>query len=125
MWFWWTMLICSLIVPIITIIGGRMMWKHCPKEINGFIGYRTKRSMQNEDTWKFAHNFCGKLWWIMGWIMLLPSALVQIPFYNSSYTTIGIAIAITAIVQIGALIISIIPTEIALSKNFSDNDIRR
>ncbi len=102
-----------------------MMWKHCPKEINGLIGYRTKRSMKNEDTWKFANNFCGKLWWIMGWIILLPSVLVQIPFYNSTYTTIGIAIAITAIVQISALIISIIPTEIALSKNFPDNGSRR
>lgn len=125
MWFWWIMLICALIIPFIMIVAGRLMWKHCPKEINRLIGYRTKRSMRNEDTWKFAHDFCGKLWWIMGWIILLPSALAQLPFYNSTYTTIGIAIAITAIVQIIALIISIIPTEIALRKNFSDNDKRR
>lgn len=46
MWFWWFMLICDLIVPIVMIIGGRMMWKHCPKSINGIVGYRTNRSME-------------------------------------------------------------------------------
>ena len=56
------MLICDLIIPIVMIIGGRMMWKHCPKHINGIVGYRTTRSMKNMDTWKFAHDYCGKLW---------------------------------------------------------------
>ena len=53
---------CDLIVPIVMIIGGRMMWKHCPKSINGIVGYRTHRSTKNMDTWKFAHEYCGKLW---------------------------------------------------------------
>ena len=47
MWFWWFMLICDLIIPV--VIGGRMMWKHCPKHINGMSGYRTIRSMKNMD----------------------------------------------------------------------------
>ena len=34
MWFWWFMLICDLLIPITMLIGGRMMWKHCPKRIN-------------------------------------------------------------------------------------------
>ena len=65
--FWWFMLICDLIIPIVMIIAGRMMWKHCPKSINGIVGYRTNRSMKNMDTWKFAHEYCGKLWWKIGW----------------------------------------------------------
>ena len=40
MLFLWFMLICDLIVPIVMIIAGRMMWKHCPKSINGIVGYR-------------------------------------------------------------------------------------
>lgn len=125
MWFWWVMFICSLIIPTIMIVAGRMMWKHCPKEINVLIGYRTKRSMQNEDTWKFAHYFCGKLWWIIGWTVLVPSAVPLIPFYNGTYETIGIVIAITAAVQISALILSIIPTEVALTKHFIDDGTHR
>ena len=26
------------------IFAGWMMWKHCPKDINGLVGYRTTRS---------------------------------------------------------------------------------
>ena len=49
MWFWWFMLICDLIIPVVMVISGRMMWKHCPKHINGMLGYRTTRSMKNMD----------------------------------------------------------------------------
>ena len=125
MWFWWFMLACGLIVPVIAIIAGRMMWKHCPKEINRIIGYRTKRSIINENTWKFAHEYCGRLWWIIGWIMLLPSILIQIPFFNSTYYLIGIVEVSIVLVQIVLLVISIIPTEIALKKTFLDDGTRR
>ena len=54
MCFWWFMLICDMIIPIVMVIVGRMMWKHCPKHINGMLGYRTTRSMKNMDTWKLC-----------------------------------------------------------------------
>lgn len=41
--FWWFMLICDMLIPVVMIIVGRMMWKHCPKSINGMLGYRTTR----------------------------------------------------------------------------------
>ena len=46
MWFWWFMLLCDMLVPIVMVIVGRMMWKHCPKHINSLVGYRTTRSMK-------------------------------------------------------------------------------
>lgn len=124
MWFWWLMLACNIIVPVITIFTGWFMWKRPPKEINRIIGYRTKRSMYNNDTWKFAHNFCGKLWWIMGWIILGISVAVLIPFIHSTYLTIGIAVLVSVVVQCLILVLSIIPTEIALKKTFFDNGTR-
>lgn len=124
MWFWWLMLACNIIVPFITIFTGWFMWKRPPKEINRIIGYRTKRSMYNNDTWKFAHNFCGKLWWIMGWIILGISVAVLIPFIHSTYLTIGVAVLVSVAVQCLILVLSIIPTEIALKKTFFDNGTR-
>lgn len=125
MWFWWFMLICNVLVPLITIIAGWFMWKHTPKKINNVIGYRTNRSMKNEDTWKFAHHFCGKLWWIMGWIIFGMSVIVLIPFFNFTYDTIGIVVVICVAVQSVILVTSIIPTEIALKKTFFDDGSRR
>ena len=125
MWFWWFMLICDLTTPIIMLISGRMMWKHCPKRINGIVGYRTTRSMKSMDTWKFAHNYCGKLWWKTGGLMLIPSALIHIPLYHSNENTIGIAGLILVTIQCIILIASIYPTEKALKKYFDDDGTRR
>ena len=61
-----------------------MMWKHCPKKINGVVGYRTRMSMINMDTWKFAHEYAGKLWWKAGVGLLGPTLLIHIPFYGES-----------------------------------------
>ena len=123
MLFWWFMLICDLIVPIVMIIGGRMMWKHCPKSINGIVGYRTHRSMKNMDTWKFAHEYCGKLWWKIGWFVIVLSVLIHIPLYHSDKNTIGIAGGILMTMQCIVLMVSICLTEKALKKHFHDDSI--
>lgn len=107
------------------IIYGRMMWKHPPKKINGLSGYRTSRSMKNMETWIFAHKYCGKLWWIIGWITLIPSIIIPIPFYAASENAIGIVGGILVTVQVIVLIYSIIPTERALKKTFTDDGVRR
>ena len=96
------------------VIGGRMMWKHCPKHINGMLGYRTTRSMKNMDTWKFAHDYCGKLW-------MIPSALIHIPLYHRDKNTIGFAGVILVTIQCIIMIASIYPTEKALKKHFNDD----
>lgn len=125
MWFWWFMFVCNMLIPIILIIAGIMMWKHHPRKINLVYGYRTSRSMKNMDTWIFAHEYCGKLWWKLGWFSLLPSIAVQIPFFNSSEDVVGIIGAIICILQLVILIASIFPTETALKKTFNDDGTRR
>lgn len=107
------------------IIGGRMMWKHCPKRINGIVGYRTTRSMKNMDTWKFAHDYCGKFWWKIGWLMIMPSVVIHLLVCNSNENTIGIVGGILVTIQCIILIVSIYPTEKALKKNFNDDGTRR
>lgn len=125
MWFWWFMFCCDLLIPVTMIVCGQMMWKHCPKNINGLMGYRTSRSMRNMDTWKFAHEYCGKLWWKIGWITLIPSIIIHIPFYGTEDNTIGVVGGILVTIQVIILIASIYPTERALKRNFTDDGIRR
>lgn len=118
MGFWWFMLCCDLLVPLIMIVFGRVLWKHPPGGINMVYGYRTKRSMQNEDTWKFAQGYCGRIWWKTGWIMLILSALVHLPFRSGSQDAVGWFGAVLGTVQCIVLIVSVFPTERALKKNF-------
>ena len=121
MWFWWFMLISDLLIPMIMIIGGWMMWRHTPNNINGFVGYTTPRSMKNRDTWDFAHIYCGRLWWKIGWMMLVPSVIFNIPFYGSTDDKIGGAGVILVTIQTAILIVSIFPTEKALKNNFDED----
>lgn len=125
MWFWWFMFIFDLLIPMLMILLGRMMWKHPPGSINWVIGYRTSRSMKNMDTWKFAHDYCGRLWWKIGWAMLIPSVVIHFPFYNSSENTIGIVGGILCGLQCVALLVPVYFTEKALKRNFTSEGIRK
>ena len=125
MWSWWFTLICDLIIPTAMLIGGILMQKHCPKHINGLLGYRTALSMKNMDTWKFAHDYCGRLWWKIGLIMLIPTVLISLLFYQSSEETLGILSLILMSIQFVVLIASVFPTESALKKAFHDDGTRK
>lgn len=122
--FWWFMFACDMLIPFLMIACGRMLWKHPPGSANMVYGYRTKRSMRNADTWRFAQEYCGRLWWKIGWIMLGLSALAHLPFYRSSQETIGWFGAALCTVQCVVMVVSVLPTESALKKKFPDNDRR-
>lgn len=123
--FWWFIFLCDCLMPLLMILGGRMMWKHCPKKVNGIIGYRTRRSMKNSDTWKFANEYAGKLWWKAGIVLLIPTIIIHIPFYGSDEDTTGIMSTIVLMIQLVILIGTIFPVERALKNNFHDDGTRR
>lgn len=116
---------CCLLVPAIVLIAGRIMWKHPPQEINAILGYRISLSMKNQDTWAFAHDYCGRLWWKIGWILLAATLLALIPLWSCSDTVVGVAGTVIMLVQCVVLIASIFPTERALKRTFNDDGTRR
>ncbi|MBE6114532.1 MAG: SdpI family protein [Erysipelotrichaceae bacterium] len=115
---WWFLFLTNLLVPIIMILAGVFMWKHYPSEINSLIGYRTSMSMKNIDTWRFANEHAGKLWWKWGWITLVCTVVVQLPFYHSSEDVLSTLTLVLCTLHIIVLLGSILPTERALRKNF-------
>lgn len=125
MWFWMFMFFFNLMIPLLMMIFGRMMYKHAPKTINRVYGYRTKMSMKNAETWKFAHDYCGRLWLKTGCMILILSIIAQLPFLHSDQDTIGTVGCILCIIQTIALICSIIPVERALKANFDKEGRRR
>lgn len=121
MWFWFFMLACDMLVPVIMIFAGYMMHAHTPKEINWAIGYRTRRSMKSMETWRFAHEHCGRLWQKTGLIMLVPSLVAHVPVYGMPENVIGTLGTVIMLVQCAVLVISVIPTERALKRRFPEN----
>ena len=123
--FWIFMLIVDLLIPFVMIYFGKVFLNTPPKKINELFGYRTTMSMKNNDTWIFAHKYCGKLWFKLG-IGLLPiSILPLLLVFDKSIGTIGLIGGIVCGVQCILMMASIIPTEIALKKTFDQNGKRK
>ena len=123
--FWLFMAVMDLLIPATMLFFGRRFQKQSPKEINCLFGYRTERSMKNRDTWDFAHRYAGKVWWVLGWITLALTLPVLVWMFGRDIETVGLAGAITAVVQCVPMVGAIIPVEIALARTFDKNGRRK
>ena len=125
MGFWIFMLIMDLLLPFTMIGFGRYFMEKAPKEINSLFGYRTSMSMKNKDTWEFAHKYSGKVWYVCGMVMLPITVIFMLSVIGENKDCVGSIGVIINVVQLIPLIGAIIPTEIALRKNFDKNGTRR
>lgn len=123
--FWLFMLISVLLIPIIMIIFGSIFKKKAPKDINIAFGYRSSMSMSSKEAWDFAHAYIGKLWLVFGIVMLLASVVGMILVIGLDKDTVGYTGMAITFAQLFFMIIPIIPTEIALKKNFDENGNRK
>lgn len=76
--------------------------------------------MMNMETWKFAHSYIGKLWFICGLILLPLSAVVMVLVLGKEPNTVGTIGGILTLAQAILMIGTIIPTENELKKNFDE-----
>ena len=119
------MLLTSLLIPVIMLVFGWIFRCRAPKKINVWYGYRTARSMKNEDTWVFAHQHIGRTWMIAGAVLLVISVIPMIAVYGKDIDTVSVVSLVLTVVQLIPLIVSLIPTERALKNTFDDNGIRK
>ena len=104
-----------LLLPIIMILCGILMYK-CPIKRNRIVGYRTSITLKNDKTWKYANKLMGKIWLIIGLLLLLISTTIILLFSNSKNITSISSVYIG--IQIIIMIIPIIFVEIHLYKKF-------
>ncbi len=112
------MTVSNLILPVLMIVLGKVFIKKPPTQINGFYGYRTRRSMKNQAAWDFSHLYCGKLWRKMGWFMLPVSMIVMIPAFGKSDDIVGAVGGVVVTAECMVMLVSILLTEKALAKQF-------
>lgn len=125
MGYWLFMLGVCLVIPLTMMIFGRHFMHNPPKEINGSYGYRTSMSMKSRETWDFAHRYFGKLWFILGLILLPMSAAAMLFLLGESVKATGNFSLVIMGVQLVFLVVPIFPTERALKKNFDQFGFRR
>lgn len=121
----WLFLLFNMLIPVIMIVFGKVFENNAPRKINHFCGYRTTMSMKNQDTWKFAHKYCGRVWKKVGLIMSVVTLILTIVTFSLSEDTQGGICGIIVTVQTIILIGSIFPVEKALKKNFDKDGCRK
>lgn len=118
MGFWVFMLCMNLPVPLMMMGFGWSFAHRPPGEVNGFFGYRTKRSMASPAAWNFAHRYFGRLWFFIGLFTLIGSVAAMLPAMGRSDSVVGIWGAAVEVLQCVLLLVPIIPTEKALKRRF-------
>ena len=125
MTFWFFMLFFCFLTPAIMIGFGSYFKKGKPEEINIAFGYRSSMSMKNQDTWLFAHLYCGKLWYILGWILFPLSLTAMLCVIGREENVVGGVSGIIILVQVVPLLGTIYFVEKALKKHFHKDGSRK
>lgn len=125
MGFWIFMFCCTLLIPIIMIIVGNSMRLGKFKTINSIVGYRTRRSMKNQQTWDYAHRECGLLWRRWGSTMLVLTVIAMLLFMGEDTDHIGVVGSVITVLQMIPLFLSIVIVEKKLREKFDENGLPR
>ncbi len=118
MLFWTLMLLTAVLCPLMMLVIGAIYKSRAPRKINRFSGYRTARSMKNIDTWTFAHKYIARLWLAWGAVLIVPSVIPMLFVICKSEEIISIVALIVCFIGLSVMMATLIPTEIALKKNF-------
>ena len=73
--------------------------------------------MKNHETWAFAHKYLGRLWLIIGIIMLPLSVIPMLLLSGDETNAVWITGVIIVVLQMILLIVPIFATENALKRN--------
>ena len=107
---------CILCGVVFSIVGA-ILFYFPPKEINLIYGYRTIRSMKNQESWDFAQKF-SSVKMIKAGVALIILAFLG-AFVNLDFNP-KVQMFLTLLLIIGSVIYLFLGTEKALDKRFKE-----
>lgn len=114
-------LISTVFIPLLLIVIGKIFAKYPSKEPNIAIGFRTKFSMKNKDTWDCAQKLFPEVWIKLGRIMLPISLIILFLLYSNDNDYTGNLTIIIMLVQAALMLGSIFYIDLKL-KNIFNSD---
>ena len=125
MGFWIFMTCCTLLIPVLMVCAGAALRRGKFSTINPISGYRTRRSMKNQQTWDYAHRECGLLWRRWGSTMLVLTVIAMLLFMGEDTDHIGVVGSVITVLQMIPLFLSIVIVEKKLREKFDENGLPR
>lgn len=116
--FWIATLLLSLMLPFSMSIIGFLYLRKPSKTINWMRGYRSKRSIRNQETWEFAQRHFGGVCCRWGIVMVLFIVILMLSVFGSSEKIIEIVGAVIGTAEGFIMVYLLTPTERALKKKF-------
>ena len=108
----WFLFFLNTSPALVVIIGGLIWKKYPPKKINYLYGYRTSRSMKNQQTWDYANQIGPDMIIKTGFFLFLVAAL---SFWLYDTKT---AVIISVIAMVVGLTLGIVICEMKLAQRF-------
>ena len=119
------MLISVAFIPLLLIVIGKIFDKYPSKEPNIAIGFRTKLSMMNKETWDYAQRLFPKAWISLGRIMLPLSLIILFLLYSEDKDYTGNLVLILMLVQVVLMLGSILYVNLKLKAAFNSDGSRK
>ena len=113
--------LCFFIVPVIMLIVGMVSRSHPKKEINGTVGYRSRRSKASQEAWDYAQELMAKYILVGMGIDLaigIVGALISLTIKDVSVA--GILMSVVMLIQVIPLIVMIPMIEGKLKERFGN-----
>jgi uncharacterized membrane protein len=89
------------IVGFVFALAAIITLKFPPKKINSIYGYRTSRSMKNQENWDLAQRFSSQLMLKQGLIMLATAFLLEVlPIPKEAATLISLLLLLTSVINL-------------------------
>ncbi len=122
---WIFLLFMNLFFLFTMLWLGKQYQNGAPQNANSVFSYQTRMSLINRSTREFSHAYIGRIWYVAGRTLLVPTLIAMSAVYGKSSGVTGFVGGFTAAVS-GILFVSAVPaTEIALKKNFDESGKRK
>lgn len=106
-------LVIALLDGVVYVLAGIISAKWPPKDINGWYGYRTPRSMKSKEAWEFAQPYSARSMTMWGYVLVGLALLI---YLLTPSNILGQVVLWGMIVM--AHLMPIIQTELALKNKF-------
>lgn len=114
----------AVLTSTVFIVAGIMLIRHADMEINNTFGYRTPRSTKNQEIWRFANIYSGKIFIIggaIGLVLIIAAALIM---KSTGVTKLVwlVGVILELVIVFTAIPINMVSAEKQLIKRFDDKE---
>lgn len=118
MTFWKAITLLCILTPGCALGLGCVLWCCPPQGPTWALGYRSRRARASDRSWQFAQELAGKIWTLLGLVLLVVSLLLCKGQKDATMEALVKRAVILILVQNVCILLSLIPVEVQLWRLF-------